>query len=76
MSNPLVDMKNMFSTGTKSALIGEVTERVGGKVTVRLRAGNSIVVWGNEEIGAEVLIRDKQVIAVVNKENLTTVYIP
>ncbi len=76
MSNQLVDMRNLFSGKAKKALMGEVTVRKNKKVTVRLIAGNEIVVWGDEAVGADVLIRDGQVVAVISKQNVPTVYIP
>ncbi len=76
MGNPLVDMRSLLSKTTKKTLIGEVTGNKNSKVTVRLRAGNEIVVWGDVLVGSDVLIRDGQVVATIGKEDVPVVYIP
>lgn len=75
MSNPLVDLHKMMNTRTNKSFRATVVSVNGQEVLVRLNTGNTITVWGSAKINDAVLVVGKSVVAVINNERATTVYV-
>lgn len=73
--NPLQELKTIIGSDKSKKYIAIVDSLVGTKV--RIRTGNSTsLVWGKAKVGDTVMVRDSQVIAIINPEVVQTVYVP
>lgn len=76
MANPLAELTKVFGAKKTSLLTGTVDSVNGDKVVVILATGNKMNVWGSAQVGSEVLIKDKTIIAKINRESVKKIYVP
>jgi len=76
MSNPLAELKNLVTPINKKTFTGTVQSIHGEKVKVLLSTGTTIIAWGTAKLNDTVLVSGKQIVAVINKEDRATVYVP
>ena len=77
MANPLVGLRNlMIQNKPKTTMANVISIKNSNQIVVLLSAGNAITVWGTASVGDSVLIKDGSVVASIDKESITQVFVP
>lgn len=76
MANPLIDLQKLVNPKKVKTFTAVVVSVNGQKVKVKLNTNNEITVWGTAKVGDTVLIQNAQIVAVVDKEKINTVFVP